>query len=81
MSDVANEIEAFVLAVHRRNGGKLGTLDLRLGLLDSALGIDSLDLAEINVAIERRFGISPFDSLVPPRTWEDIVRAITARTN
>jgi hypothetical protein len=69
-------LEAIVLAVHRRNGGTRSTLDLSLRLLDPALRLDSLDLAEIMVAVEREFGISPFDAPVPPRTWGELSRLI-----
>lgn len=71
-SDVRQLIEPVVLAVHRRNGGKLEQLDFELGLLDSQLGIDSLDLAEIIVEIEKLSGKSPFDAASPPKTWGDI---------
>ncbi len=72
MSSTARQIEAFVLTVHRRNGGALARLDFQLKLLDPVLGLDSLDLAEIMVAIERQFGKSPFDAAISPRTWADI---------
>lgn len=65
-------LERLVLAVHRRNGGTLENLDPALRLLDPKLRIDSLDLAEIMVAIERDHGASPFDSARPPRTWGDV---------
>lgn len=70
--DVHARIEALVLAVHRRNGGSLDRLDFGLRLLDPALGLDSLDLAEVVVNLERVFGRSPFDAAVPPRTWADL---------
>lgn len=76
VTDVPREISVLVLAVHRRNGGNLASLDFGLRLLDPALAIDSLDLAEIMVAIEREFGVSPFDSEEPPRTWGDIVALV-----
>ncbi|MHB8524395.1 MAG: phosphopantetheine-binding protein [Limisphaerales bacterium] len=65
-----------VLRVHRRNGGRLAHLNSALRLLDPTLGLDSLDLAEIMVAIEKEFGVSPFDSPSPPRTWADVVLRI-----
>jgi Phosphopantetheine attachment site len=73
---VSSEVEALVLAVHRRNGGKLARLDWRWRLLEPALGIDSLDLAEIVVAIEKQFRVSLFDLPTPPRTWEDVRVAV-----
>jgi acyl carrier protein len=74
------EIEALVLAVHRRNGGSLTSLNLEWRLLEPVLEIDSLDLAEIMVGIERRFGVSPFDAPAPPRTWQDIVNTLDQLT-
>ncbi|MBK9137239.1 MAG: acyl carrier protein [Verrucomicrobia bacterium] len=68
-----------VLTVHRRNGGQLQELDTNLRLLDPSLRLDSLDLAEIMVAIERETGQSPFDLAVPPRTWEDVLRMVESK--
>ena len=66
-------VEGIVLGVHRRNGGSLERLDLNLRLLDPALGLDSLDLAEIVATIEKISHCSPFDSPVPPRTWAELI--------
>ena len=46
-------------------------LDLDLPLLAPELGIDSMDLAEIMVAVEREFGVDPFGGETPPRTWRE----------
>ncbi|MCX8109365.1 MAG: hypothetical protein N3G20_11240 [Verrucomicrobiae bacterium] len=70
--NVDPELEGLVLAVHRRNGGTLTRLDREFRLLDPKLKIDSLDLAEIMVEVERRCGASPFDSTRAPRTWGDV---------
>jgi acyl carrier protein len=67
-----------VLTVHRRNGGALERIEPGWRLLEPALRIDSLDLAEIMVAVEREFGCSPFDAPRPPRTWDDVSAAVTA---
>jgi acyl carrier protein len=75
---ISREIESLVLAVHWRNGGKLSELDWNWRLLEPALGIDSLDLAEIVVALERRFQVSLFDLPKPPRTWADVRAAVGA---
>jgi hypothetical protein len=69
---IDQRVAQFVLLVHRRNGGTLEAVDGSLRLLDPRLGIDSLDLAEIMVAIERETGASPFDVPQPPRTWGDV---------
>ena len=73
---IETDIEALVMAIHRRNGGLRKRLNPGLRLLDPALGLDSLDLAEIVVAIEKQFGISPFNVAEPPRTWGDLARSI-----
>jgi acyl carrier protein len=80
MLEAAEEFERLVMAVHRRNGGSLTSLNFGWRLLEPVLGIDSLDLAEIIVEIERRFGVSPFDAPAPPRTWQDIVNTVEQRT-
>jgi hypothetical protein len=51
------------------------SIGMRLALR-AELGIDSLDLAEIVVAIEKQVGISLFDLHTPPRTWEDVRLAV-----
>ena len=79
MTDVTKVVESLVLTVHRRNGGTLTRLGLRLKLLDPKLALDSLDLAEIMVGIERHFGCSPFDGPKPPRTWADVVAYLANR--
>ena len=71
--DARGILQERVLAIHRRNGGTLEVLDLNLRLLDPALGLDSLDLAEIMAALEADFGKSPFDAAEAPRTWQDIL--------
>ena len=70
-----------VLNVHRRNGGQLTHLDLNLRLLDPVLGLDSLDLAEIVVAVEKQFHFSPFESPTPPLSWADLVRQLDQISN
>lgn len=75
------DLERLVLTVHRRNGGTLESVHPELRLLDARLRIDSLDLAEIMVGIEREWGASPFDSATPPRTWGDVSEWIRQRKN
>jgi len=76
MPDVASRLQKLVLAVHRRNGGQLKKLDFTARLLDPALRLDSLDLAEIMVGLEKESGVSPFESATPPRTWADVLVAV-----
>jgi len=71
--DIDAAIESIVLKVHHRNGGRNIALDLSLPLLDASLCLDSMDLAEIVVTIERRLGCAVFDAPSPPRTWRDVI--------
>lgn len=73
MDLISARVEGIVLSVHRRNGGCLERLDFNLRLLDPALGLDSLDLAEIVASIEKTCNGSPFDSPSPPRTWAELI--------
>jgi acyl carrier protein len=74
------KIQSLALTVHRRNGGTLTALDSSLRLLDPVLGLDSLDLAEIMVAVEKECGVSPFEAATPPRTWSDIIDLVDRQT-
>ena len=78
--EVQTRIAEIVLQVHRRNGGGLATLDPTWRLLEPQLCLDSLDLAELMVAIEREFGCSPFDAPKPPRTWGEVGMAVAMVT-
>ena len=75
---ITKRIESTVLSVHHRNGGTLAKLDFNLRLLDAALLLDSLDLAEIIVSIEREFHYSPFEAPQPPRTWSELAAQVEA---
>ena len=70
---IRDDIEAWVIAIHRRNGGGLGRLKFSQRFLDPVLALDSIDLAEVMVQVERRWGRSPFDDPRPPRTWDELV--------
>ena len=76
MPSIASKLEQLVLAVHRRNGGQLEKLDFTARLLEPALRLDSLDLAEIMVGIEKELGVSPFESDTPPRTWAEVLVSV-----
>lgn len=73
------KVEQWVLEIHRRNGGDLNQIDFDRPLLASELMLDSLDLAEIVVMVEREYHCSPFDSVTPPKTWRDLVTEIDQR--
>ena len=76
MENPAEFVEALVLRLHRRNGGHLTALDASLPTLAPELLIDSLDLAEIMVAIEKEYGVSPFEAPEPPRNWAGIIASL-----
>ena len=76
---IEHRLAQLVLTVHQRNGGTLTALDFALRLMDPALRLDSLDLAEIMVAIEREFGFSPFEASPFPRTWREVADRAAAR--
>lgn len=71
------EIEALVMAIHRRNGGTMERLDFGLRLLARELRLDSLDLAEIMAGLERRHGRTPFEGGKTPSTWEDVAQLMS----
>jgi acyl carrier protein len=79
MNEAANRLESLVLTVHRRNGGDLRRLDFGSRLLAPELRLDSLDLAEVVVAIEREFGVAPFEAPQAPRTWRDVLELVAPR--
>jgi len=73
MNPTEKRLSELVLAVHRRNGGEMEELDLDSALMAPELGIDSMDLAEIMVAVEREFGVDPFGTGNPPGTWREVL--------
>ncbi|MCP5523503.1 MAG: acyl carrier protein [Verrucomicrobiales bacterium] len=76
MKENTEQLTRLVLTVHRRNGGDLTGLDLDWPLQARELALDSMDLAEIMVAVEREFGVEPFNAPVPPRTWRELLALI-----
>jgi len=74
--EIAKQVELIVLGIHRRNGGTLARLNRELRLLDSSLEMDSLDLAEIVVELEKRYNYRPFNSPKPPQTWGEVIDGI-----
>jgi acyl carrier protein len=79
--EIRGRIEALVLSVNHRNGGTVDRLDFSLRLLDPGVGLDSLDLAEVVVDLEKQFGRSPFDSARPPRTWEELAQSLEVKSS
>jgi len=77
--DIREEIEGWVLVIHHRNGGRLDRLQFQWRLLEPVLRLDSLDLAEVMVLVERRWGFSPFDGPMPPKTWGELAEQVEER--
>lgn len=73
---IKNWLQSIVLAIHRRNGGELSSLPWNSPLLTPELKLDSLDLAEVMAAVEREWGIAPFELDQPPKTWADLFQLI-----
>ena len=65
-----------VLAIHRRNGGTQVSLPWEDSLLGGRLGLDSLDVAEVMVEVERVHKVSPFELSPRPKTWGDVLRCL-----
>jgi acyl carrier protein len=65
-----------VFLICGRNGFVLDNFNFTLPLLNSALPIDSLDLAEILSDVESEFNVSIFENDSPPSTWNEIVTSI-----
>ena len=78
--EIAAEVEAMVLVVHRRNGGTRESVDMGMRLLAPELKLDSLDLAEFMAGVERRYGRTPFEGPRPPLTWGDVVKALSGHS-
>lgn len=64
------------MKIHQRNGGGPLEMDWKSKFLSGGLVLDSLDLAEIVVLVEREFSVKPFENSRPPRTWEDFLKAV-----
>jgi acyl carrier protein len=76
---MSSATEDRVIAVFRLVFKNRGLEPPELGpatVLDSSLGLESLDFAEVVVRLEREFGTDPFADGVPPgtRTVADVAR-------
>lgn len=77
--EAVRRLEGLVLAVHRRHGGVLDAVPWEAPLLGGPVGLDSLDLAEVMVAVERELGVEPFAVADPPRTWAEVRAVVEGR--
>ena len=67
--------EAKLLQIVRRYDDDAHALDMSASVFDHALGMDSLDLAEVLSWIEHQFGDSPLDDQgLQIETWNDLVQ-------
>ena len=76
MSSANLWLQEVVLGIHRRNGGAEVSLPLGDELMGGRLGLDSLDVAEVMVEVERVHKVSPFEFSPRPRTWGDVLRCL-----
>lgn len=65
-------LRELLLSIHIRNGGERIEVDLTQPILGGELKLDSLDVAEVAIEIERRGHRSPFARNSVPRTWIDV---------
>lgn len=75
-SERSRVLHELVLGIHRRNGGTEHEMDPGAPLIGGALGLNSLDLAEVVVVIERRFGLVLFGQGRHPENWQDVLDII-----
>jgi len=78
MNAKLNPLDAVSRAIQRvlSNSGRAGQVLKDEDSLFEAIGLDSLDLAQIVVALEQDLGVDPFrKSGAPIRTFGDLVRA------
>ena len=76
MNRKKERLESIVMKIHFRNGGGPVDMDWTSRLLSGALILDSLDLAEVVVRVEKEFGVKPFDGERPPRTWMELLEVV-----
>ncbi len=74
---IRRQIESCVREIQRRNGNSRVRLRPAMRLQDPQLGLDSLDIAEVFVWIEKTYGVASGDAKGFPHTWRDVISAIT----
>ncbi len=74
------DVEAFIFseiqAIQKKNGSKSGSLKKNSRLLGGQSAMDSLDVAELIVRLERQWGKDPFKQVAgttPVRTLGDLI--------
>lgn len=72
---ISQLFEAKLLQIVRRYDDGTHAFDMSAPVFDHALGMDSLDLAEVFSWIEHQFGDSPLDDQgLQFETWNDLVQ-------
>ena len=69
-----------VAGIGLRNGRQSHLNDLDAPLLSVEVGINSLDLAEIVLALETEYGVSPFEGTERIETWIDVIDIVLKRS-
>ncbi|MDA7560067.1 acyl carrier protein [bacterium] len=76
---ISQLFEAKLLQIVRRYNEDAHAFDMSASVFDHALGMDSLDLAEVFSWIEHQFGDSPLDDQGPQfETWNDLVQWVVS---
>lgn len=76
-TDIRAEIEAVLLRVLEETG-RVAKPARNEDALSEKIGLDSLDLAQVVVLLEQRFGVDPFRKPgVVVRTFGDLVKVFT----
>jgi len=70
--ELADRIRELLVDALRLDGLDLGSLDLSTPLLGDGLGLDSIDVLELVVALEREFGIVVPTEEVASDTFESV---------
>jgi acyl carrier protein len=80
VKSVRDEILRLVNIIHFRNGKELiDSMEFRAAFLDSEIGLNSLDLAEILTSLESCYGHEIMEVDPIPKTWDSLVSAIIRR--
>ena len=73
--DIRELVEGLLREILQRKGQPLGRLELERELFNGDWGLDSLDFAELVVALEEKTGVDPFmDATVSVQTLGDLLQ-------
>jgi acyl carrier protein len=74
MREIRSKIESIILEILKEKNVQQSSIAPDDSLLEDGLGLDSLDLAELSVALEHQLGRDPFSEGVFPSTLRDLCR-------